>query len=193
MYIEEHNHCFMLYFGVKTLSETPFPPPLLKPDYGARLLLHCWTWRTPTGPPMGTRRLIARPCPRIACRSAHRTHLAWRMTPIPCAPRRRSSARPRARRTSKPRNPRNFDGIKGGRKRVSDTFTTKTVFDACRGAQPLFHALFGVKILSGTLFAPPLQKPGYGARHAGVRRRQGVLRVPRRARGGVRPGERSRS
>ena len=24
-YIEEHNHCFMHYFGVKTLSETLFP------------------------------------------------------------------------------------------------------------------------------------------------------------------------
>ena len=33
---EEHNHCFMHYFGVKTLSETPFPPPLLKTGYGAR-------------------------------------------------------------------------------------------------------------------------------------------------------------
>ena len=28
----------------------------------------------------------------------------------------------------------------------------------------MFHALFGVKTLSGTLFAPPLKKPGYGAR-----------------------------
>ena len=36
MHIEEHNHCFMHYFGVKTLSETPFPPPLMKPGYGAR-------------------------------------------------------------------------------------------------------------------------------------------------------------
>ena len=32
----EHNHCFMHYFGVKTLSETLFPPPLMKPGYGAR-------------------------------------------------------------------------------------------------------------------------------------------------------------
>ena len=36
MYIEGHNHCFMLYFGVKTLSETPFTPPLMHPGYGAR-------------------------------------------------------------------------------------------------------------------------------------------------------------
>ena len=37
MYKEEHNHCFMHNFGVKTLSETLFPPPLMKPGYGARL------------------------------------------------------------------------------------------------------------------------------------------------------------
>ena len=30
----------------------------------------------------------------------------------------------------------------------------KTVFHAFRGAQPLFHALFGVKTLSGTLLGP---------------------------------------
>ena len=36
MYIEEHNHCCMHYFGVKTLSETLFPPPVLHPGYGAR-------------------------------------------------------------------------------------------------------------------------------------------------------------
>ena len=41
--------------------------------------------------------------------------------------------------------------LKGGRKRVEDVLLAKTVFDAFRGAQPLFHALFGVKILSGTL------------------------------------------
>ena len=28
----------------------------------------------------------------------------------------------------------------------------------------MFHALFGVKTLSGTLFAPPLKIPGYGTR-----------------------------
>ena len=36
MYLEEHNHCFMHYFGVKTLSDALFPPPLMKPGYGAR-------------------------------------------------------------------------------------------------------------------------------------------------------------
>ena len=36
MHIAEHNHCYMHYFGVKTLSETLFPPPLMKPGYGAR-------------------------------------------------------------------------------------------------------------------------------------------------------------
>ena len=30
------NHCFIHYFGVKTLSETLFSPPLKKPGYGAR-------------------------------------------------------------------------------------------------------------------------------------------------------------
>ena len=32
-------------------------------------------------------------------------------------------------RNAKPRNPRHLDGIKGGRKRVSDILLTKTVFD----------------------------------------------------------------
>ena len=32
--------------------------------------------------------------------------------------------------TAKPRNPRNFDGIKGGRKHVSDTVSTEKVFVA---------------------------------------------------------------
>ena len=36
IYVEEHNHCFMHYFGVKTLSETPCSPPLMQPGYGAR-------------------------------------------------------------------------------------------------------------------------------------------------------------
>ena len=36
MHIEGHKHCSMHYFGVKTLSETPFSPPLMKPGYGAR-------------------------------------------------------------------------------------------------------------------------------------------------------------
>ena len=35
-HIEEHNHCFMHYFGVKTLSETLFSPPLMHPGDGAR-------------------------------------------------------------------------------------------------------------------------------------------------------------
>ena len=36
MHIEEHNHCFMHYFGVKTLSETLFFPPLMNPGDGTR-------------------------------------------------------------------------------------------------------------------------------------------------------------
>ena len=35
-HIEEHNHCFMHYFGVQTLPETPFSPPLMTPGDGAR-------------------------------------------------------------------------------------------------------------------------------------------------------------
>ena len=37
MLIEERNHCFMHYFGVKTLSEMPCSPPLKQPGYGTRL------------------------------------------------------------------------------------------------------------------------------------------------------------
>ena len=36
MHLEGHNHCFMHYFGVKPLSETLFPPPLMNAGYGAR-------------------------------------------------------------------------------------------------------------------------------------------------------------
>ena len=36
---------------------------------------------------------------------------------------------------------------------------------ALRVAQPLFHTMFGVKILSETLFAPPLMNAGNGARY----------------------------
>ena len=71
----------------------------------------------------------------------------------------------------KPRNPRQFDGIAGGRKRVSDTLLTKTVFDTLRGAQPLSHALFGVKTLSGTLLGPAFDEPwvaGLGTRTCGA-------------------------
>ena len=32
MHVEEHNHCFMHYFGVKTLSETLFSPPFMKSE-----------------------------------------------------------------------------------------------------------------------------------------------------------------
>ena len=60
------------------------------------------------------------------------------------------------------RNPRNFDGIEGGRKRLSDTFTHKN-----SGSQEHNHCFmhyFGVKTLSATLFSPPLMIPGDGAR-----------------------------
>ena len=72
---------------------------------------------------------------------------------------------------TQPRNPRRADDSKGGSKRVSDTLLTKTVFDALRGAQPLSHALFGVKTLSGTLLGPAFQHAsGYGARLGSLRR-----------------------
>ena len=54
--------------------------------------------------------------------------------------------------------------LKAGESVFSDAFIHKTVVHAYRGAQPLFHALFGVKTLSATLFAPPLMKRGYGTR-----------------------------
>ena len=50
--------------------------------------------------------------------------------------------------------------LEGGRKRVSDTFSTKAVFGALRGAQPLLHALFGVKTLPGTLLGPACNERG---------------------------------
>ena len=40
---------------------------------------------------------------------------------------------------AKPRNPRHFEGIHGGRKCVADTLLTKTEFGALKGAQPRFH------------------------------------------------------
>ena len=49
------------------------------------------------------------------------------------------------KRMPKPRNPRHFGTIEGGRQRVSDTFTHKnsgSCYIVYRGAQPLFHALF---------------------------------------------------
>ena len=36
MPIEERNHCFMHYLGVKTLSETLCSPPLMKAGDGTR-------------------------------------------------------------------------------------------------------------------------------------------------------------
>ena len=52
--------------------------------------------------------------------------------------------------------------LKAGESLFQPRFWTKTVFHALRGAQPLFHAFFSVKTLSGTLFAPPLKKPEAG-------------------------------
>ena len=61
---------------------------------------------------------------------------------------------------TKPRNPRHFDRFEGGRKSVSDTFLTKTVFGAFRGEEPWFHALFGVKTLSGDTFEHAFNETG---------------------------------
>ena len=45
--------------------------------------------------------------------------------------------------------------LKAGENVFQTLLWTKTVFSyALRGAQPLFHALFGVKTLSGTLLGP---------------------------------------
>ena len=71
----------------------------------------------------------------------------------------------------KTRNPRHFEAIEGGRKRVSETLMTnlsKAMFDALRGAEPLFHARFGVKTLSGTFWGAAFNEngKGYGTRHA---------------------------
>ena len=41
--------------------------------------------------------------------------------------------------------------LKAGESVCQPLLWTKTVFHALRGAQPLFHAIFGVKTLSGTL------------------------------------------
>ena len=57
-----------------------------------------------------------------------------------------------------------FRLLKAGERVFQTLLLTKTVFRTPKGAQPLFQARFGVKILSGTLFAPPLLNAGYGAR-----------------------------
>ena len=48
------------------------------------------------------------------------------------------------------------------------------MFDALRGAQTLFHALFGVKTLSGTLLGPAFNEAwtGYGARRDELEKRR---------------------
>ena len=87
----------------------------------------------------------------------------------------RPTGRPRARRRAgtaagiaKPRNPRHFDGIEGGRKRVSDTFTHKNsgsdsyVLMHIAEHNHCFMQYFGVKTLSETFFSQPSMKPGYG-------------------------------
>ena len=62
----------------------------------------------------------------------------------PSAPPRRAAQRPEPGGT-KPRNPRQFEAIEGGRTRVSHTFTHKNSGSCImpyRGAESLFHALF---------------------------------------------------
>ena len=49
-----------------------------------------------------------------------------------------------------PSNPRHFEAIEGAKTRVSDMLLIKRVFDTLR-VQALFHALFGVKTLTGTV------------------------------------------
>ena len=93
--------------------------------------------------------------PRLAPQGGARRR-GWTSLPA----RRRSGS---GRSSSKPRNPRNFDTIGGGGTGVSDTFIDKTVFHVVREAQPLFHALFCVNTLSGTLFSPASTAKGLRA------------------------------
>ena len=61
-----------------------------------------------------------------------------------------------------------LNDLEGRRNKVGEPvlqtlLLTETVIHVLGRAQLLFHALFGVKTLSGTLFPPPLMKPGYVA------------------------------
>ena len=68
--------------------------------------------------------------------------------------------RARGLRHAKPRNPRYFETLEGGRKLFSDIVLTKTVFGALREAQPPFHALFGIKTLSKTFLRTAFNETG---------------------------------
>ena len=81
----------------------------------------------------------------------------WSAAPAAVAALQKDEVQDLLRGPPKPRNRRHFDGIKGGRTRVSDTLLTKTVFDALRGAQPLFHALFWRQHTSWDTCGPRLQ------------------------------------
>ena len=63
--------------------------------------------------------------------------------------------------TPRPATPRHFHIIGGGRKRDSTIFMDKNSVSRTRGAQPLFHALFGVKnTIAGSLVGPASQETG---------------------------------
>ena len=72
LHLEGHNHCFMHYFGVKTLSETLFSPPLMEPGYGAR-----------QGHPRAARRCDADERAQLAVRAAS-AHLPLPGTTVSC-------------------------------------------------------------------------------------------------------------
>ena len=61
-------------------------------------------------------------------------------------------AQGRAEGDANPRNPRHLRLLEAGESVFHTFFLIKTVVHAYSGAQPLFHALFGVKTLSETLF-----------------------------------------
>ena len=61
------------------------------------------------------------------------------------------------------------------------------MFGTLRGGQPLFHVLFGVKTLSGTLLGTAFNESGYGARHGGPDRALGAARAPAVEAAGSRP------
>ena len=59
----------------------------------------------------------------------------------------------------------NLRRLKAGESMFFTFLWTNTAAHALRGAEPLFHALFGVKTLSGTLLGPTFRvNRGYGTR-----------------------------
>ncbi len=115
MYLEGHNHCFMHYFGVKTLSEAHFPPPLMHPGYGTRYLAALAQYS-------------------LVCMLVVASLLGSALNPLTLEDYPRSNANVIAAYNmmamiipcgSNPRNPRHFDRIEGGRKAPNPLRTTQ--------------------------------------------------------------------